>query len=307
MLTVKRKNEKFAPETGDYEIDALLAKLTPVSGRYMIRINGWPLYIVGSAISLILDRTNNAQTVSEDLQRTLLQGKAALETFIALPYLPVDAKITGGAVLQNVLPLIENPDPPDLVAKKAALNYSIMQFNTMLASSLFWFDLYWIQPKLGLNTTAIMSDASVVFPPSIKAYLPDPVKYEVQQAANCLLYEAPSAVGFHVLRAVEVVILSYFTIPGVDRSGANTWADYTKVLRGHGVHRKIVAMVDRLATLHRNELMHAEAVLTKEEASMLFALMQEVLPIMIADVAKRRGTPIADFPILDDPRWQPKT
>src|SRR5260221_2494614 len=39
---------------------------------------------------------------------------------------------------------------------------------------------------------------------------------------------------------------------------------------------------------------------------MLFALMQEVLPIVIADLAKRKGTLIANFPILEDPRWQLK-
>lgn len=50
--------------------------------------------------------------------------------------------------------------------------------------------------------------------------------------------------------------------------------------------------------------MHAEAMLSVEEAAMLFALMKEVVPIMIADLAKRKGTPIADFPILNDPRWQ---
>jgi hypothetical protein len=270
----------------------------------MIRINGWPLYIAGSAIGLILDRINNPLTSAEDLEKTLSQAKPSLETFLALPFLPVDVKITGRAVLDRLQPLIDAPDGTDATAQKGHLNYAIMQFNTMLASSLFWFDLYWLQPKLGLNTTAILNDASVVFPPSIKAAIPDSIKREVQQAANCLLYEAPSAVGFHVLRAVEVVILNYFTIPGFERGDADTWAGYAKVLRNHKVHRKIVAMVDRLATLHRNELMHAEVVLSVEEAAILFALMQEVLPVMIADVAKRKGSPVADFPLLEDPKWQ---
>ena len=118
------------------------------------------------------------------------------------------------------------------------------------------------------------------------------------------MVDAPTAVGFHVLRAVETVILDYFTISGWERSGADNWAAYAKVLRNHHVHRKIVAMIERLASLYRNDLMHGVAVLSKEEAAMLFALMQESLPIMIADVAKRKGTPIANFPILDDPRWQ---
>jgi hypothetical protein len=158
---------------------------------------------------------------------------------------------------------------------------------------------------LGYATADLLKDATVVFPESVRGSISDRIKYEVQQAANCLLYEAPSAVGFHVLRAVEMVIIDYFTIPGLDRAGANSWTDYSKRLRFYKVHRKIVGMIDRLAGLHRNELMHAEAVLSNEEAAILFALMQEVLPVMIADVAKRKGAPIANFPILNDPRWQP--
>ena len=83
-----------------------------------------------------------------------------------------------------------------------------------------------------------------------------------------------------------------------------TWSEYSRDLKKLKIHPKIRGMITRLAELHRNELMHADAVLSDAEAAMLFALMQEVLPIMIADVAKRKGTPIADFPILDNPRWQ---
>jgi hypothetical protein len=134
--------------------------------------------------------------------------------------------------------------------------------------------------------------------------IPARVKYEVQQAANCLEYDAYSAVGFHVLRAVELIVLEYFTLPGWSRNDASTWTDYARELKKTDVHPKIRSMIVRLAELHRNELMHAEAVLDAAEAAMLFALMQEVAPIMIADIAKRRGTPIANFPILDNPRWQ---
>jgi hypothetical protein len=149
-----------------------------------------------------------------------------------------------------------------------------------------------------------LTDGTVIFPKAIREALNDRIRHEVQEAARCLEYEVHSAVGFHILRAVELVILDYFSIPGWERGDANNWVAYAKALRRNAVHRKIVAMVERLATLHRNELMHAEAVLSAPEASALFALMQEVLPVMIADVAKRKGTPIADFPILNDPRWQ---
>ena len=84
------------------------------------------------------------------------------------------------------------------------------------------------------------------------------------------------------------MILDYFKLSEWQGKKPESWAEYSRELKQLKVHPKIRGMVARLAELHRNELMHAEAVLGEEEAAMLFALMQEVLPLMIADVAKRR-------------------
>jgi hypothetical protein len=226
----------------------------------------------------------------------------------SLSVLPADSKAAANgiiAVIDSIVSAAGAQELPPLDAtENARLVNALVWFNNLLARDLYWFDLYWIRPKLGYTTVELLRDATVIFPESIRPAIPDRIKYEVQQAANCLLYEASSAVGFHVLRAVEMVILDYFTIPSWDRSGAANWTDYAKRLRYYHVHRKIVGMIDRLAGLHRNELMHAEAVLSNEEAAILFALMQEVLPVMIADIARKKGTPIVNFPIFDDPRWQ---
>jgi len=276
----------------------------------MIRINGFPLYQLGAAIGEITDRLSNIVSTRDDIVTKLAQGRPYIEFAARQSYLPVDSKGAANNLIAVADSITSNthPDAPQLPPltplEQSNLLGALLNLYTMLARDLAWFDLYWIEPKLGYSTPELLTDASMIFPPTIRAALPAKIKDEVQQAANCLLYGASSAVGFHVLRAVELVVLDYFTVPGFERRDANNWIAYTKVLRAHGVHRKIVAMIDRLATLHRNELMHAEAVLLAEEAAVLFALMQEVLPIMIADVAKRKGTPIADFPILDDPRWQ---
>ena len=94
------------------------------------------------------------------------------------------------------------------------------------------------------------------------------------------------------------------TIPGWDPDRAATWSGYARRLAHYRVHRKIRNMIDRLAELHRNELMRADAVLSKEEAAVLLGMAQEVIPIMVADIARRKGRPLDGFPILDDPRWQ---
>jgi len=281
----------------------------------MIRVNGYPLYQLGLQLGGVIERFDSITTTRGELLKKFAEVRPTLEFAGGKPaadgsvsVLPADSKAAANGVV-TVIDAITNKEgaselPPVDNTEHANLLNALVWFNNILARDLYWLDLYWLRPKLGYTTVELLRDATVIFPDSIRTVISDRIKYEVQQAANCLLYEASSAVGFHILRAVEMVILDYFTIPGCERAGANSWTDYAKRLRFYRVHRKIVGMIDRLAGLHRNELMHAEAVLSVEESAILFALMQEVLPVMIADVAKRKGTPIANFPILDDPRWQ---
>ena len=276
----------------------------------MIRINGFPLYQLGAAIGEITDRLANVLSTRDDIVLKLTQGRPYVEFAAQQSYLPIDSKGAANNLIAvaDSITSATHPDTPQLPPltplEQSNLLGALLNLYTMLARDLAWFDLYWIEPKLGYSTPELLTDASIIFPATIRAAIPAKIKDEVQQAANCLLYGASSAVGFHVLRGVELVVLDYFTIPGFERDGAATWSEYVRVLKKHNVHPKIRTMIARLAELHRNELMHAEAVLSVEESAILFALMQEVLPIMIADVAKRKGAPIANFPILDDRRWQ---
>ena len=278
--------------------------LTRWAGGYMIRIYGFPVFEAGWTFSLLYDRLLVKSPDAEILEK-MGEAKRNL-TFLssADSYLPATSKGIAANILAAMNVVLERADGVVTPVERGNFMIAFFQFNTILATDLAAFDLYWLQPALAYNTRTLIEDATRVFPEPIQRALSPKIKYEVQQAANCLLCDAPSAVGFHVLRGVELVVLDYFTIPGFERDGAATWSEYVRVLKKHNVHPKIRTMIARLAELHRNELMHAEAVLLPAEAAILFSLMQEVMPVMIADIAKRKGAPIADFPILDDPRWQ---
>ena len=140
-----------------------------------------------------------------DLVQTLGQARLTIQNFLRLPYVPVDSLNALRLVLASIEAVIREPESE---LQRGALLYSVLEFQTILARDLSWFDLYWIQPKLAYSTPALLVDASSILPDPIRKVLSDKIKYEVQQAANCLLYEAYSAVGFHILRAVEITILT---------------------------------------------------------------------------------------------------
>ena len=274
----------------------------------MLRINGFPLYQLGLAIGQIVEAMSQVTTLRADVVRKLAEGRPYVQFTAEQSYLPHRSKESAQSLLATIDNIVNATGVAELPAltptEQGLLVGVILQLYTTLAQDLARFDLYWIEPKLGYSTAELMADATIVFPESIRAALSAPVKYEIQEAANCLLYDASSAVGFHVLRAIEIVVLDYFSLPAWTGDSPTTWSEYSRDLKKLNVHPKIREMVSRLANLHRNELMHADAVLSKDEAAILFHLMQEALPIMIADVAKRKGNPIVDFPILNDPRWQ---
>jgi hypothetical protein len=283
--------------------------ITPVPGGYMIRIDGFPVYELGFVLGPILRLMAEEQ---RPLRRDLFEAHlgAARESLrkITAPapesYLPPRSKAQAEVVLQVITEILAGTDAVMSGDHRGRLMFHLVGFNETLASELQSFDLYWVEPKLGYNTSELLTDGTVVFPKPIRDVLPDELKHEVREAARCLEYEVFDAVGFHILRAVELTVLDYFTLAEWSGPKPTAWNNYARSLKKLNVHRKIRWMIVRLSELHRNELLHAEAVLSAPEASMLFALMQEVMPVMIADVAKRKGAPIANFPILDDPRWQ---
>ena len=67
---------------------------------------------------------------------------------------------------------------------------SIAELYNVLAVDMAAFDLYLIGQKLAYSTPALLADATAIFPKSIRAVMTSQIVYEVQQAGNCLLYEA---------------------------------------------------------------------------------------------------------------------
>jgi hypothetical protein len=276
-----------------------------VPGGLMIRVRGNSVYQMGGAIAELRNRLGEDKTI-EELGFALGSAQASLNSLINDSMFPDATRAFASVLIQRIEALVAEKDHARKLEllERGQFIFEIIQFETVFVTDLYQLDLYWVDPKLGYRTTLLLSEADCIFPESIRAALPDKVREDIREAGRCLAFDLSTAVGFHVLRAVELVVLDYFTIPGWDRGDAKTWARYSRRLHDYNVHRKIRNMIDRLAELHRNELMHAEAVLSKEEAAVLFALAQEVIPLMVADVAKRKGAPIVDFPILNDPRWQ---
>jgi hypothetical protein len=157
-------------------LDSWRPVLTRVSGGYMIRVNGFPLYQIGLELGAVIEKLGMVTTMRSELLPKLTEARPYLEAAAgrrawwsdAQSVLPPDSKAAANAVLTAIDSIATKQNAPDLPAldqtEQNTLIGAILWFNNILARDLHWFDLYWVEPKLGYTTTDLLTDATIIFP-----------------------------------------------------------------------------------------------------------------------------------------------
>jgi hypothetical protein len=165
------------------------------------------------------------------------------------------------------------------------------------------------------RTPTLIESADVVFPTNVRDKLqPDAVK-DVRDAGRALAFELPTAVGFHICRAVETTLLQYFSELDIELPAYRNLGRYIEALESSaeekGIDPKVLATLDQFRDLHRNPIMHPDVHLNMEEAQILFALAQSAISGIVLDITKIKSVPAvanggpfaeiveATFPSLD--------
>jgi hypothetical protein len=150
--------------------------------------------------------------------------------------------------------------------------------------------------KVGIySTNSLIDSASAGFMYEVLCNLSDTAIAEYDASAKCLAFRLPTAAGFHMMRAIEFVLVPYVQIfSGRNFSSLNTnWGSYVahleSVLKGAARRKPKVQNVDLIRQLknnYRNPVMHADMVLTEEEARDIFAMGG----VVISALAREKGS-----------------
>ena len=73
---------------------------------------------------------------------------------------------------------------------------------------------------------------------------------DLREATRCLAYQLNTAVGFHILRAVEGTLMAYFDLLGIakpTRPAEKNLGNYINLLRIAGVDDKILLPLDQIS------------------------------------------------------------
>jgi len=124
----------------------------------------------------------------------------------------------------------------------------------------------------------LLAQAELNLPLAVRQRLNKKSLADLKAAGRCLAFETPTAAGFHVLRAVEPLIVKYLSlIPAQVSKKKNTsrnWGAYIAVLKKHGGDKRVVAALEHVKDFfkdfYRNPIMHPEVTLNPDQALSLF-------------------------------------
>jgi len=174
-----------------------------------------------------------------------------------------------------------------------------IKFETVLNEELATLSTYSVS-KIGAYLTAdLISNAEKVFPPSVRDKLSADIIREIQEAGKCLVFDIPTACGFHMLRATEAVLREYCLALGESekKGKSKNWGDYiaylyklaesTVIDKEKVNHIKMVlALLQQVKDQDRNLIMHPEVILSADDSFKLFdttktaiMTMSEKLPL----------------------------
>ncbi|WP_298223160.1 hypothetical protein [Acidocella sp.] len=144
-------------------------------------------------------------------------------------------------------------------------------------------DAYFVTRKAAYDTWALLNSGETLFPASLLTKAPE-AAYDAREAAKCLAFETPTASGFHTFRATESVLRRYYhhVTGGNAPPKVRNIAVYINALRQAKVgDEKILSVLKQMSDLHRNPLIHPEAVLTMDEAVAIIGIAQSAVTSML--------------------------
>jgi hypothetical protein len=264
----------------------------------MKKVNIWAYYPIGHMLHPLTEIKEDPTL--DDIFLDLWLGQTALNRLLKNDDLPMSLCLpTVNKLLATIKGLLnEHSDSSRKLQYSEYINITrdAKELETLLKAELENLDTYFVSTQMGYKTSVLISTGEELFYDSLRTYISDDVKEDLRSAARCLAFELPTAVGFHILRAVEGMVLDVLDAKGVPRPkkpSERGLAKYIEALKTH-VDSKILLPLDQIRSLHRNELMHPDVTLSMEEAASLFEVSKAAMTTLLLELKKQKEKPKSD-------------
>jgi hypothetical protein len=261
-------------------------QLRSFGGRPVLPISLPYIYNLSTALKPLNTLTTGA-TINESIW-VLFNAESELEAFLFSSVYSATLKATtmpGQVLLQALKKLTTDANKDrtlDFIDTYSVTN-SLATFEAVLTAEMNVCKAYFVTKKRGYDVSDLITQAEVLFPSELVAKVPEAVP-DIQQAGKCIAFEIPTAAGFHLMRALELVLRLYFDAvgKGEPRPTTNNMGDYLRIMSDKNLgDAKAVAVLKQIKDLHRNEFIHPETTLTLDQAIALLGIAQSAIVYML--------------------------
>jgi hypothetical protein len=287
--------------------DAAFWPRTPVAEGAVDHVNAYFPYGLGLYLGEI------AALLTGDANRRNAHGMAAMsasfravtmEQFISGAFIPLSGSNERG-LLDASLPLLQElhvlaghlDDPGGFEAVRIPggeierFLSAKKRFEDTFALESGRMSLYFVPQCLAYDTHTLLERGERAIPDRVRAVMPAGAVEDFTEAARCLAFSRSTAVAFHVLRSAEAMIREYLRELQGEQPHRPSWSNYIDAIkRCDGYSKHVVARVDQLRGLERNELFHVDRprLLTKPEGEELFSYALGVIQAIGLHIFERR-------------------
>ena len=256
-----------------YDLGTKLAKLRSINQDTLVQGCVWDCWFARNALEELLEDPVELQVCRPVVEKLI-------DTITS--FVPVD--VNEAANVSNKTKVLFNAH---------RLGSTLKELDAVLEAECQAIDTYAVSQKGAYSTSDLIERAEIMLPAAVRESVPAAAIVDVQMAGRCLVFDLPTAAGFHMLRAVESVMVALCNHVGKDDKNVGSakgrnWGSYIKKLEEAGVDQKITSMLNNIRGQYRNPLAHPEDVLTDDEALVLLALSTAAVEQMVRVIDNKR-------------------
>jgi hypothetical protein len=263
----------------------------------MEKANGTPIYWLGNSLGHLMAFIGTGQPIPMviNVANSALLNLSVFLNIAGLPLSRIAAQDIANNIRQFISShtLVGNVSSANPISEqeKSVLIGSILHFQSVLSSELPQINIFYVPPHRAYDMTMLINTGQNLLSPLTLKLLGasrEEVIKDIQEAASCLAFDFSTAVGFHLYRAIEAIIVRDFfdvlKISSDERKSRKNLGQYIALLQNKGVDVKIKNMLTHIKDRYRNPIMHPEEFWDSEKANSAIGPAISVIDMMVQEI-----------------------
>jgi hypothetical protein len=172
----------------------------------------------------------------------------------------------------------------------SSIKRALTTFEHVFAAEMGGATVYFVPSRGIYNTPALVDSAESTFPEALRTHIPEKAISDWKAAGRCLAFNLLTASGFHVVRAVEGTLETYYQLfAGKLGKTLKNWNDYIVALEKlssatPAPSLRTIAELKQMKDDFRNPVVHPRVSLDDVDARMLFSNGEALILAMSSEI-----------------------